>query len=195
MRFIAFQRTRGHCQVNLLTGETLTHALGAFLMRHWCTVIDDRGWIIGGDGAEHPLQFIEREIKANQEFDELAVDMETCTTLNENSFEVRLLPEIAQDVDCATVLTSAEPAYATGEIVKSRMQFVLDFPNVDARAFFWYLRDGVLATFFTLETGEDGRKLEIIARYQSPPDGPWTAARWTGTYDDLAEQMTFEFPY
>jgi len=190
MRFITFERTAGHCQIDLLTGETLTHALGNYLHCHWNAPIDERGWVESADGFEHPLQFIEREIKADATEDELAVDMDSCITVNEHSFEVRVLAEGALRVSCASVFTSAEPSNVSGEIVNGRMDFVRTHADFDARAFFWYVRDGLLVSFFNLTVTEEGRAFEILARYLIRNDDPWTAVPWVGSYEDLAEQMT-----
>lgn len=196
MRFIVFERTAGHCHVTLLRGDTLTHALGAYLAREWKSDIDHRGWIVDDDVPIHPLELIEREYKAHPQFDELEVDQESFATLNEDSFEVRVLPDGALDVNVASVLTSAEPGYSAGEIVKARVAFARDYPNAaDARAFFWYVRGGVIVTFFTLDNGDEGRKMTVIARYLTNGSDPWAVEKWDGSYEALAEQMTFERPF
>ena len=195
MRFIAFERSSGHCSIDLLNGDNLTHALGRYLASRWKLAVDDHGWIRDRAVAEHPLRFVEREIKADPENDELAVDIDTCSTINEHSFEIRVLPEGALAASCATVFTSAEPGYTSGKVMIGRMRFARDYPAVDARAFFWYLRDGVLVTFFRLDSTEEGRKLDVVARYLVGDGDPWTAAPWSGTYEELADRMTFESPY
>ena len=195
MRFLAFERTSGHCQITLLSGQSLTHALAKNLVANWEVMVDERGWIVDGDDCEHPLEFIEREIKADPDEGELAVNIDNCSVVNEHSFEVRVLPDGALDAGYANVFTTAEPGYTAGEVMRACAPFARAFPDVNAHTFFWYLRDGVLVTFYTLEVGEEGRKINIIARYLTKSDDEWSAEPWTGTFEDLAEQMTFETPF
>ena len=195
MRFIVFERSSGHCHITLLTGRTLTDALTNFLAAEHGAQLDDLGNIVEGGVMTHPLAIIEREYKADQDHDELAVDDITAAVLSERSFEIRVLPEGALNVRYASVFTSAEPWYSAGEIATARRKFVHDFPGVEARAFFWYLRNGVLVTFFRIGGTYEDRTMEIYTRYLCPTGNERSVIQWSGSYDDLAEQMTFEFPF
>jgi hypothetical protein len=191
MRFIIFERSHGHCHITLLSADTMAAALSGYIaevMRH---PVDTTGYAtVDGGSRLHSLEYIEREFKANTDFDELALDEKTGAIINENSFEIRVLPDDALKVNCASVFTSAEPAYTAGEIAIARAEFEGDFGNSNARAFFWYVRNGILVTFHAI--GNSSSTLNVTARYLVTRDG---CRRWSGSHDEIIEAMTFEFPY
>lgn len=206
VHFIIFERTLGHCSVELVQAETLRQALVSYATKVFSAKTDSRGFLTRDEGKHpyysHPLEFIESNCKATPRYDELQYDSKNKVLLNNSGWEIRSMSQSAWQAQYAEVLCSADP-WSIGEYVTlCRSALHQQFPRSRARAFMWYLQDGPLVTFYHKKL--DDASITIVKRFVIPWQrqhypNPYVMTaemvqEWQGTYDDLLIQLKLEYP-
>lgn len=186
--YIIFKRTDGHCYTWLARARSLRDVMekyaleqcpSAELREDGCLLVDD-GY--GGQILyEHPLACIEAEEKTYN------------GGLSWNGWEVRQLQPQHWEAEFADVFCSENPYDVEFHIENCRPLLRQKYPRSRARAFVWYLKDGALVTFYRRANRRRRWPIEVLGRYHLPWQN-WPQAReWTGTYDDILDQMQIAF--
>jgi hypothetical protein len=187
--FIIFQRTDGHCATWLMRAATLREALLKYALEEFMGAeLQEDGSIAVEDGYggkslyEHPLAAIESEAK----------------TFNGgcgwNGWEIRELQEQHWQAGFAEVFCSENPFDVQDYIELCRPLLRQRHPRSRARAFVWYLNDGPLVTFYRPTRPKRRWPIEILGRYQLPWATYPQVHEWSGTYEDILEQMFTLYP-
>ncbi len=109
-----------------------------------------------------------------------------------NGWEIRELHPQYWEASFAEVFCSENPYDIADYIARCRPLLHQKYPRSRARAFVWYLQAGPLVTFY--RPASRRRPVRILGRYLLPWQ-EWPHAReWSGTYDDLLEQMVIAYP-
>jgi len=181
--FIIFRRTSGHCVTWLMRAPSLREALIKYALKE-CSGAELRedGSIAVDDGYSgrtiytHPLACIEGEMK-------------TWSGDDWHGWEVRQLQQEHWDADFAEVFCSENPFDLALYIELSRPLLRQRHPRSRARAFVWYLTDGILVTFY--RHARKGRRwpVELLGRYHLPGQKWPEAVEWHGSYEDILEKI------
>ena len=182
--FIIFRRTQGHCANWLVRAASLREALTRYALEEFATVGENGTLVVdNGDGGpivyEHPLAYIEDIEKVRE------------GSRDWNGWEIRELRPQHWEADYAEVFCSENPADVEDHIERCRP--LLPKTDRPSQAFVWYLKDGPLVTFYR-RPRKHRHPIDIVGRYLIPWRD-WPQAReWSGTYDDILEQMKIEYP-
>jgi hypothetical protein len=188
--YIIFRRTDGHCATWLVRAASLREAMLQYTL-DWCAgseaLLDDRRLAVDdGDGGqviyEHPLACIEAREKTHW------------SGWDWNGWEIKQLQPQHWEAAFAEVFCSENPNDVKEYIECCRPLLRQKYPRSRARAFIWYLKEGPLVTFY--RPARRGRRwpVKILGRYLLPWKEWPQAQEWTGTYDDILEQMATEYP-
>ena len=186
--FIIFQRTDGHCATWLLRAATLREALLKYALDELGAEPQEDGCLAVHDGYggktfyEHPLACIESEEKTFN------------GGIGWNGWEIRELQEQHWQAGFAEVFCSENPFDVEGYIELCRPLLRQRYPRSRARAFVWYLKDGPLVTFYRRIRPKRRWPVEILGRYRLPRSEYPQVREWSGTYEDILEQMNTLYP-
>jgi hypothetical protein len=182
--FICFQRTSGHCANWLIRAPSLREALIKYALKE-CSGAELRedGSISVDDGYggktlyPHPLACIESEVKV------------PCGGEDWHGWEIRQLQQAHWDADFTEIFCSENPYDLENYIELCRPLLRQRYPRSRAKAFVWYLNDGILVTFYRPIRKGRPLPIEVLGRYQLTSQKWPEAVEWHGSYDDILEQM------
>jgi len=182
--YIIFRRTDNHCATWLVRAPSLRDAMLQYTVS-WAgsAKLRDDGRLAVNDGEggqvifEHPLACIEAGEKIWN------------GGKGWNGWEIRQLQPQHWEAAFAEVFCSENPYDVEEHIECCRPLLRQSYPRSRARAFLWYLKDGPLVTFY--RPVRRGRRwpIKVLGRYLLPWKEWPQAQEWTGTYDDILEQM------
>ena len=185
--YIIFQHTDNHCATYLVRAASLRDALTRYALEQYAgaerredgSIAVDDGY--GGTTLyAHPLACIEGEEKTHN------------GGLSWNGWEIRELQEAHWAAGFAEVFCSENPFEVAEHIEWCRPVLRQCYPRSRARGFVWYLKEGPLVTFYRPQKRD--RPIKILARYFLPRQTFPHPQEWTGTYDDILEQMATDYP-
>ncbi len=179
MKHYAVFAAHAHPTVWLIHAETLTAALVAYIEDSWGPNLSYHegkwgvpdGW--GGQSVYgHPLECLEDTEKYDCTWN--------ITELTKNHGNAPVAEAMAADnpweiAEYVKVASEARPHPQPGR---------------KPRTFVWYLRDGPLVTFYERNRKKKGHRIKIIARVLIPWATWPQVMEWTGTYDDIVEQLS-----
>ena len=112
-----------------------------------------------------------------------------------NGGEIKELTDAHWDASYLEVFCSENPFDVESYIQICQPLLRAHYPRSRARGFVWYLKDGPLVTFYRRKNRARRWPIEILVRYLLPwKDWP-QAQEWTGSLDDILEQLKVEvFP-
>jgi hypothetical protein len=123
----------------------------------------------------HPLAYIEASDKASREW------------------QIRELPERVWTDAVAEVFCGENALDVEVYIEECRPLLRKQHPRSRAKAFIWYVKEGVIVTFFKCK---GWYQIEVLARYLIPFGlPPGHAQPWSGTYDDLLDMLLVRQDY
>ena len=181
--YIFFQRTDGHCATWLLRATTLHDALILYARKEAGIIVrPEDGCFLVNDGFggklvyPHILAVIEGEDKVHADL------------------EFKHLQWQHIDAEYAEVFCSAHPYEVEQYIAFCRPMFRQRYPRSRASAFSWYLKDGPLVTFYRRPRRDRAGQIEVLGRYLLRWNDWPEPVEWTGSYDDILDQMNVEYP-
>ena len=186
--YMIFRRTDGHCANWMVRAASVRDAMQQFALDQ-CADLREDGTLVSQDGYggqivyEHPLACIEGQEKIWTGGEDW------------NGWEIRGLREEWWQQSFAEVFCSENPGDVQDYIELCRPLLRLIYPRSRARAFVWYLEDGPLVTFYRSARPRRRWPIEILARYHIAWEQYPKPQLWTGTYDDISEQMLIDTRY
>lgn len=168
MHYLIFDRY-AHSVVTFVRAEGVAEAMVSYIAN------DDPSFNSGDDPTEHPLAYIESVYKTTREW------------------QIRALPEWAWQDAFVEAFCGEEVAGGPSEVIDDcRTVFARDFPRRRARAFVWYLRSGILVTFY--QKGRRSR-IDVLRRYLWSLEGDGHVIQaWNGDYDEIIDALRLEPP-
>jgi hypothetical protein len=123
----------------------------------------------------HPLAFIEAMYKPHEEW------------------QIRELPDRVWTDPVAEVFCGENAGDVEVYIDECRPLLRNQYPRSRAKAFIWYVKDGVIVTFFKRA---GWYQIDVLARYLIPfGSPPGNAQPWSGTYDELLDMLLVRQDY
>lgn len=178
--YVIFFRTYAHCAMFFVHAASLVEAMVIYSIQYKGVELLENGSLKSGDGwggdviYSHTLECIESEERADG--------------WNGNSWEIQELKDTDWNTPFAEAFWSNDPDDIKTWIEMARPIFRAAFPKSRAKAFVWYLKEGILVTFHRRKSPTRRWPIEIMARYLLPWKDKDRVQPWHGTYDDILAQ-------
>jgi hypothetical protein len=184
--YIIFHRTDGHCATWLVSAPSLKDAMIQYTLDQYADaeLHEDGRFALDYGGRvfyDHPLACIEEEKAWNG-------------GQGWNGWEIRQLQPAHWEAACAEVFCSEDPDEVKEHIECCRPLLRQKHPRSRAKGFVWYLKEGPLVTFYRPARRGCRWPIKISGRYLLPWKEWPQAQEWTGTYDDILDQMKTASP-
>lgn len=173
-RFLIYTRHGPHPIVCLASAAEPEQALRAYIrQQHPDATLEAGGAVWFRDGRSeyrfpHPLAYVEAVEKASHEW------------------QLREVPEAAFGAELAEVFCGEDADNVEAHLLTCRALLRQEFPRSRAPGFVWYLRDGVLVTFYRRRALW---RIEVLLRYLRRWAGSGEYVPWTGSYPDLLDDL------
>ena len=197
--YVIYERDHTHTHLALAHGSDLRSALLNHLAVNHRVYADDDGNIIDTDAAyEHPLEWIEANLKFDSEYDEIQIDPSNGLILIPRKCEVRKVGDTDLTEAAASIFTSADAWNVNDDYTQCRAIFEKEHPDSTAKSFFWHLVDGTLISFAEPSNTSATGHCTIVPRYtrrrikRTYPETPvdtLVIEEWKGTFRDLETQL------
>ncbi len=178
--FVVFA-AHAHPTVWLINAETLLIALSNFIKECYGPNLtcQDGKWIVpNGYGGKnvyvHLIQYLENEVKS------------------EYTWHISEITDDHWNAPIAEALVAENPWEVKDHIERASTARRQTQLGRKQHAFIWYLQDGPLVTFYERNRKRSEHPIKITERFLLPRATWPQVIKWTGTYNDIAEQLSVE---
>ena len=176
MKYYIVTSTGGHPELDLILAETLQEALRQYAV-HWLASVDS-------DGSLYVVSNMRKDIKYSHDLEAI----EFSEKIYDNEWTISKLDDDAFSTDIQCVYRGI-PQAEKEKYVKLCRKSVGKTTRLFRKAFLWYLRSGVLVTFFRTRSYAMVFPNNLMQRYLVEPGDPPVVREWSGSYDDILQDM------